>query len=68
MQVSGGGYFLKEESWTILGIIKVVWLETQGSVWEVTQNQGEGQGPIPFGLFKYILHSLFLSHRDVNAS
>lgn len=51
-----------------LGTIKVVWLETQGSVWEVTQDQGEGQESIPFGLFKYLLHSPFLSHRAMNAS
>lgn len=51
-----------------LGTTKVVWLETQGSVWEVTQVQSEGQKSIPFGLFKYLLHSPFLSHRDMNAS
>lgn len=48
----------------MLGTIKVVWLETQGSVWEMTQDQGEGQESLPFGLFKYLLHSPFLSYRD----
>lgn len=51
-----------------LGTVEVVWLETQGGILEVTQNQGQGQESILFGLFQCLLQSSFLSHTEVNGS
>lgn len=50
------------------GTVEVVWLETQGSILEETQHQGQGQESRHFDLFQCLLQSPFLSDRDGNGS